>query len=63
MKGNTDYINLLDIAKTNLNNKINNAMYTYKKERTKEGKIELIKLLNDRKRLFLFDKETIKKYL
>lgn len=63
MKKNIDYINLMDIAKINLNEKINNAMNAYKKERNSERKIELIKLLNDRKRLFFFDKEIIEKYL
>lgn len=63
MGKNIDYINLMDIAKNNLNEKINNAMYAYKKEKNSERKIELIKLLNDRKRLFFFDKEIIEKYL
>ena len=47
----------------NLNNYINIAMQNYKENRRKEDKDRLIELINDRKKLFLFDKEIIKKYL
>ena len=58
-----DYINLMDIAKINLNNCINDTMVKYNKQKDFQTKKELMNLFYDRKRLFLFDKETIKKYL
>ncbi|MBQ7411075.1 MAG: hypothetical protein IJW20_06820 [Clostridia bacterium] len=63
MKKTVDYINLMSIAKENLNAKINFAMEKYKLEKTKERKMELIYLIEDRKQLFLFDKNVISKYL
>ena len=58
-----DYINLMDIAKKNLNECINATMELYKKQNNPEIKSKLINLINDRKKIFLFDKKTIKKYL
>ena len=63
MEEKIDYINLIDVSKMNLNNYINIAMQNYKENRSKEDKDRLIELINDRKKLFLFDKEIIKKYL
>lgn len=58
-----DYINLIDIAKINLNNCINATMEIYKIQKDSEIKEKLIALMYDRNKIFLFDKETIKKYL
>ena len=63
MEEKIDYINLIDVSKMNLNNYINIAMQNYKENRRKEDKDRLIELINDRKKLFLFEKEIIKKYL
>mgnify|MGYP001861112868 CR=1 FL=1 len=63
MEEKIDYINLIDVSKMNLNNYINIAMQNYKENRSKEDKDRLIELINDRKKLFLFDKAIIKKYL
>lgn len=63
MEEKIDYINLIDVSKMNLNNYINIAMQNYKENRRKEDKDRLIELINDRKKLFLFDKEIIKRYL
>ena len=58
-----DYISLLDVAKMNLNERINETMRLYKEQKDSSKKKELINLLNDRQNIFLFDKETIRKYL
>ena len=58
-----DYVSLLDVAKMNLNEKINETMRLYKEQKDSSKKKELINLLNDRQNIFLFDKETIRKYL
>ena len=58
-----DYVNLMSIAELNLNDCINETMNLYKEKQSTEIKMKLIKLIYDRKKLFLFDKETIKKYL
>ena len=63
MKYEMDYIDLMDIAKMNLNKDINNAMELYKKEKNNEKRHKIIELLNDRKKLFLFDNTIIEKYL
>lgn len=63
MEEKNDYVNLMDIAKRNLTNLINEATKLYKKEKNDETKRKLMSLINDRNNLFLFDKETIKKYL
>lgn len=63
MKENIDYINLMNIAKINLSNSINDNMELYKKQKNPETKRKLMNLIYDRKNIFLFDKETIKKYL
>ena len=63
MEEKIDYISLMDVAKINLNNLINDAMELYKKEKNSEAKRKLISLIYDRNNLFLFDKKTIKKYL
>lgn len=63
MEEKIDYINLMDIAKMNLNKCINDTMKLYKKEKNSENKRKLIDLICDRNKIFLFDKETIKKYL
>lgn len=58
-----DYVNLMSIAELNLNNCINETMNLYKEKKSTEIKMKLVKLIYERKKLFLFDKETIKKYL
>lgn len=58
-----DYVNLISIAESNLNNCINETMNLYKEKKSTEIKMKLVKLIYERKKLFLFDKETIKKYL
>lgn len=58
-----DYINLMDVAKMNLNNCINDTINLYKEKHTSEIKMQLINLIYDRKKLFLFDKKIIEKYL
>lgn len=58
-----DYVSLLDVAKMNLNERINETMRLYKEQKDSSQKKELINLLNDRQNIFLFDKETIRKYL
>ncbi len=58
-----DYVSLLDVAKMNLNERINETMRLYKEQKDSSKKKELINLLNDRQNIFLFDKETIRKYL
>ena len=63
MKEKIDYINLIDIAKINLNTSMNETMELYKKYKDSETKRKLINFINDRKKIFLFDKETIQKYL
>ena len=63
MNNKFDYINLMDISKMNLNKCIDEAIEMYKKEKSEENKLKLIKLIEDRKKIFLFDKETIKKYV
>ena len=63
MEEKIDYINLIDIAKINLNNNINQTIKLYKEQKSSEIKSKLIDLIYDRKKIFLFDKETIRKYL
>ncbi len=63
MSNNVDYIALMDIAKMNLANKINLTRARYKLNPTKQLKNELIELTSDRKELFMFNTEVIKKYL
>lgn len=63
MEEKIDYINLMDIAKENLNDCINETMELYKKQNKPEIKKKLIRLMSDRRMIFLFDKKTIKKYL
>lgn len=63
MEEKIDYVNLMDIAKINLSNLINEAANLYKKEKNSENKNRLISLIYDRNKIFLFDKEIIKKYL
>lgn len=63
MKTNINYISLIDIAKINLSNKFNYKLQEYKKNQTSELKEDIIKLVQDRKKIFLFDKDIINKYL
>ena len=42
---------------------MNDNMELYKKQKNPETKRKLMNLIYDRKNIFLFDKETIKKYL
>lgn len=63
MELNMDYTDLMDIAKINLSNIINNKMKEYRLHQTVELKNELINLLNERKELFMFNKKIIDKYI
>lgn len=58
-----DNVDLIDIAKTNLSELINEKKEEYKKNKTKEIKAELLELLKDRDEIFLFNKDVIKKYV
>ena len=42
-----DYVSLLDVAKMNLNERINETMRLYKEQKDSSQKKELINLLND----------------
>ena len=57
-----DNILLMDEAKLNISKLIDQKRNEYKKRQYIEIKKELINLLNDRKELFLFNKNIIKKY-
>ena len=63
MNNEIDYISLMDIAKLNLNNCINNAIKNYEIKKDVETRRKLVHLIYDRKKIFLLNKETIKKYL
>lgn len=63
MEQKIDYVNLMDIAKMNLSKRINENIILYMEKQTNENKIKLLNLIHDRKKLFLFDKNIIKKYL
>lgn len=63
MNKSKDYITLMDIAKINLSGIINAKMKEYKNAHKAELKEEIIKLLNDRKELFMFNQNVIEKYL
>lgn len=60
---NIDYQVLLDDAKLNLSNKLNEKIEEYKNNPTAEKKREIAILINDRQQLFLFNKKVIEKYL
>lgn len=57
-----DNILLIDEAKINLSRLIADKKNEYNKNKSIQIKKELINLLNDRKELFLFNKNVIKKY-
>lgn len=58
-----DYRDLIDIAKLNLMQKINLKMKEYYERPNDEIKKEIINLLKEKQKLYLFDVEIIKKYL
>ena len=58
-----DYRDLIDIAKLNLIQKINLKMKEYYERPNDEIKKEIINLLKEKQKLYLFDVEIIKKYL
>lgn len=57
-----DNVFLINEAKLKLSKLINEKRNEYKKNQSIQTKKELIDLLNDRKKLFLFNKNIIKKY-
>ena len=57
-----DNVFLINEAKLKLSKLINENKNEYKKNQSIQTKKELIDLLNDRKKLFLFNKNIIKKY-
>ena len=60
---NIDYIDLIEIAKINLENKLNEKVEEYKKERTPELKREVAKLMQDREEIYKLNKKVIEKYI
>lgn len=60
---NIDYIDLIEIAKINLANKLNEKVEEYKKERTPELKREVAKLMQDREEIYKLNKKVIEKYI
>lgn len=63
MKKNLDYICLIDEAKLNLSSILNIKMQKYKENQSLGLKDEIINLINDRNKLFLFETKIIEKYL
>jgi len=59
----TDYRYFIDIAKLNLSTQLNEKMYLYKKSRSGELKNKIVELIKDKRKIILFDKDVIKKYL
>lgn len=62
-KDNIEYSYLIDDAKINLAKKIKDKMNQYQENPNSELKSEIINLMQDRQQLFLFNTDTIKKYL
>ena len=60
---NIDYIDLIEIAKINLANKLNEKVEEYKKERTPELKREVAKLMQEREDIYKLNKKVIEKYI
>ncbi len=60
---NIDYIDLIEIAKINLANKLNEKVEEYKKERTPELKREVAKLMQEREEIYKLNKKVIEKYI
>lgn len=58
-----EYSYLIDDAKLNLAEQINKKMEEYKVNPTEEIKKAIIILMQDRQKLFLFDKAVIEKYI
>lgn len=58
-----DNVDLIDIAKTNLSELINEKKEEYKINKTKQVREELLELLKDRDEILLFNREVIKKYI
>ena len=58
-----DYKYLVDDAKINLSTQLNKKMNEYKKNPNKELKKDILQLMKDRQNIFLFDINTIIKYL
>ena len=63
MDNKIDYRYLIDDAKINLSLKLKNKINQYKQHPTKELKIDILQLIQDRQNLFLFNINTIQKYL
>lgn len=63
MEENINYIDLIDDAKINLSHIINEKVAEYKKNQTQDLKKEIIDLINDRKKIFMFNKSIIQKYI
>lgn len=58
-----EYSYLIDDAKLNLAQKLNTKMEEYKINPTEELKKSIIILMQDRQKLFSFDKVVIEKYI
>lgn len=58
-----DYIDKIEIAKTNLTKKLNDRIDEYKKERTAERKKEIAELMQDKREIYLSNKRIIEKYI
>lgn len=59
----TSFIDDFEYVKTHLNNKLNLARDKFSKDKSQENKNEYLELLDDMRKLNLFDKEIVKKYL
>lgn len=58
-----DYIDKIEIAKTNLNKRLNDIIDEYKKEHTAERKREIAELMQDKREIYLSNKNVIEKYI
>lgn len=58
-----DYRYMIEIAKINLIEKLNEKMREYKEEPNIQTKKEILELMKDRRQLFLFDTVIIEKYI
>ncbi len=59
----TSFIDDFEYVKTHLNNKLNLARDKFSKDKSQENKNEYLELLDDMRKLNLFNKEIVKKYL
>ncbi len=58
-----NYIDKFEYVRTKLNDKLNIARENFTKNKNEENKEEYLKLLDDMRKLNLFDKNIIDKYM